>query len=395
APAAPRSRPYPPSIPSLLPHTHRTRLAVRIFALIPTFTAACPQPTSAIPQDYAQKRPDCLVLAQPSHNIAIRTPRRRKGRRMPTDIMAGYGTKLSIAVVVVAAALFALFLVARAMRNRGTSAFLRGGSNRQPRLAVLDAAAVDAHRRLVLVRRDDVEHLILIGGPTDIVVESGIGLAKAGAAETPRVELGAVAPEPPLRNAEPHRPAAKPAREAVAAESAAAAVAPARAAALSDPAVPPRPAPAESAAARRPPAQELRAPVAPPDLRAAPTAAPAPLEPVRTETVVAPFSTAGPEERTRRDAEDVLDGARGRVFGPSEMPRRLESGGFAEGPTACFDEFLDAQVTGDLSAVTPDTARDEPLAKPAADPDHRVESPGDPVLDDEMARLLGDLSARR
>jgi hypothetical protein len=39
---------------------------------------------------------------------------------------------------------------------------------------VLDAAAVDARRRIVLVRRDDVEHLVMIGGPTDVVIESGI-----------------------------------------------------------------------------------------------------------------------------------------------------------------------------------------------------------------------------
>jgi hypothetical protein len=43
-----------------------------------------------------------------------------------------------------------------------------------PRLAVIDAAAVDGRRRLVLVRRDNVEHLLMIGGPTDIVVEPNI-----------------------------------------------------------------------------------------------------------------------------------------------------------------------------------------------------------------------------
>src|SRR5213080_2240206 len=42
---------------------------------------------------------------------------------------------------------------------------------RQPRLAVIDAAAVDNRRRLLLIRRDNVEHLLLIGGPSDIVVE--------------------------------------------------------------------------------------------------------------------------------------------------------------------------------------------------------------------------------
>lgn len=49
-----------------------------------------------------------------------------------------------------------------------------GPRGRQPRLAVIDAAAVDTRRRLVLIKRDNVEHLLMIGGPTDIVVESSI-----------------------------------------------------------------------------------------------------------------------------------------------------------------------------------------------------------------------------
>jgi flagellar protein FliO/FliZ len=52
-----------------------------------------------------------------------------------------------------------------------------GPRSRQPRLAVIDAAAVDARRRLILIKRDNVEHLLMIGGPTDIVVESNIGRA--------------------------------------------------------------------------------------------------------------------------------------------------------------------------------------------------------------------------
>jgi hypothetical protein len=47
-----------------------------------------------------------------------------------------------------------------------------GGGRRSPRLAVIDYANVDRRRRLILVRRDNVEHLVMIGGPTDIVVES-------------------------------------------------------------------------------------------------------------------------------------------------------------------------------------------------------------------------------
>jgi hypothetical protein len=46
-------------------------------------------------------------------------------------------------------------------------------------LAVLDQAAVDKRRRLVLIRRDNVEHLILIGRATGVVIEPQI--VRAGA----------------------------------------------------------------------------------------------------------------------------------------------------------------------------------------------------------------------
>jgi len=63
------------------------------------------------------------------------------------------------------------WLVRRFGANR-----LGGGSarGRQPRLAVIDAAPVDGRRRLVLIRRDNIEHLLMIGGPTDVVVEQNI-----------------------------------------------------------------------------------------------------------------------------------------------------------------------------------------------------------------------------
>ena len=63
--------------------------------------------------------------------------------------------------------------------RRGSAARARG---RQPRLAVIDYASVDARRRLILVRRDNVEHLLMIGGPTDVVVEANIVRAVAGVA---------------------------------------------------------------------------------------------------------------------------------------------------------------------------------------------------------------------
>lgn len=61
-----------------------------------------------------------------------------------------------------------------------------GARNRQPRLAVLDSAVVDARRRLVLIRRDNVEHLLLIGGPTDVVVEANVVRAQSAAGTVQR-----------------------------------------------------------------------------------------------------------------------------------------------------------------------------------------------------------------
>lgn len=76
-------------------------------------------------------------------------------------------------------ALLVLLILIRIVRGFGVGTFISGGRNRKARLAVMDATAVDSHRRLVLVRRDDVEHLILIGGPTDVVVEQNIRQATA------------------------------------------------------------------------------------------------------------------------------------------------------------------------------------------------------------------------
>ena len=77
-----------------------------------------------------------------------------------------------LAFVAVLALIGALaWLVRRFAGNRLGANTNRG---RMPRLAVIDAAAVDGRRRLVLVRRDNVEHLLMIGGPTDIVVEPNI-----------------------------------------------------------------------------------------------------------------------------------------------------------------------------------------------------------------------------
>jgi flagellar protein FliO/FliZ len=55
-----------------------------------------------------------------------------------------------------------------------------------PRLAIAEQATLDNRRRLVLIRRDGVEHLIMTGGPVDVVIETGIiaAPASAGAVQT-------------------------------------------------------------------------------------------------------------------------------------------------------------------------------------------------------------------
>jgi flagellar protein FliO/FliZ len=50
---------------------------------------------------------------------------------------------------------------------------------------VVDYASVDGRRRLILVRRDNVEHLLMIGGPSDVVVEPNIVRALTATRDAP------------------------------------------------------------------------------------------------------------------------------------------------------------------------------------------------------------------
>lgn len=78
-------------------------------------------------------------------------------------------------ILIFAIILGGIFVVLSIIRRFGGGTFATNGrTGRQPRLSVMDAAAVDSRRKLVLIRRDDVEHLLLIGGPTDVVVEQNI-----------------------------------------------------------------------------------------------------------------------------------------------------------------------------------------------------------------------------
>jgi flagellar protein FliO/FliZ len=84
-----------------------------------------------------------------------------------------------------------------AVRRFGAGRLGGGGlRGRQPRLAVIDYASVDGRRRLILVRRDNVEHLVMIGGPTDVVVEANIVRAAPAARDIAVPRPPAIEPAP-------------------------------------------------------------------------------------------------------------------------------------------------------------------------------------------------------
>src|SRR5262245_14721160 len=113
-------------------------------------------------------------------------------------------------VMPLAARFFIAFLIVLALigltawlvRRFGSSRLGTATRGRQPRLAVIDAATVDGRRRLVLIRRDNIEHLLMIGGPTDLVVEPNIVRA-VPAREVAREPVRVSTPAEPVMRA-PH-----------------------------------------------------------------------------------------------------------------------------------------------------------------------------------------------
>ncbi|MCB1537048.1 MAG: flagellar biosynthetic protein FliO, partial [Rhodoblastus sp.] len=77
-----------------------------------------------------------------------------------------------IAAVLILLGLALVTVIYRALRgNRIRTSSNRG---RQQRLGVVDTHDIGAERQLIIVRRDNVEHLIMIGGPNDVVIEPAI-----------------------------------------------------------------------------------------------------------------------------------------------------------------------------------------------------------------------------
>jgi hypothetical protein len=294
-----------------------------------------------------------------------------------------------------AARFFIAFLVVLALigltawlvRRFGASRLGSATRGRQPRLAVIDAATVDGRRRLVLIRRDNIEHLLMIGGPTDLVVEPNIVRA-VGAREAARAAPAAdasVRPSSSIDNGWPLQPVGEPAPAPVPRAY--------RPTAIDEPWLPPEPGgrarPADSLTGL---AAELSTRLNPPD--AGPPMPPR-LEPVARAHI--PPSEQGPAQTDHNLAEMAhqLEAALRRAPAPEARPPVTD-------PLAT--QAATAPGKGvDISARAPQRelkARVEPKFEAKAEPrfdskPERSEPPATPGknlyenLEEEMASLLG------
>ena len=79
-------------------------------------------------------------------------------------------TRFILALVAVVALIAVL---AWAARRFGLAGRFAAPSGRR-RLGIVETAAIDGKRRLVLVRRDETEHLVLVGAEGALLIERGI-----------------------------------------------------------------------------------------------------------------------------------------------------------------------------------------------------------------------------
>jgi flagellar protein FliO/FliZ len=85
-------------------------------------------------------------------------------------MMGGYVWYFS-ALLLVVGLILALAWVARRLGLMGRLGAVGG----KRRLSLIEVLPLDAKRRLVLIRRDGTEHLVLLGHVSDLVIERGIG----------------------------------------------------------------------------------------------------------------------------------------------------------------------------------------------------------------------------
>lgn len=82
------------------------------------------------------------------------------------NTIATMALALGIVLLLIVLAVWALKMIFSASGSIGR------GRNR--RLSIVDSLPIDPRRQLVIIRRDNVEHLLMTGGPQDMVIETGI-----------------------------------------------------------------------------------------------------------------------------------------------------------------------------------------------------------------------------
>jgi flagellar protein FliO/FliZ len=119
------------------------------------------------------------------------------------DTLVSSALALGVVLVLIVLGLWVLkfFMKAgTAMRSQGR------------RVQIVEQVQVDAKRQLLVIRRDNVEHLVMTGGPQDVVIETGIAVADKPALPSRRQppqdveEPARVAPAPVAAAPEPPRP---------------------------------------------------------------------------------------------------------------------------------------------------------------------------------------------
>ena len=91
--------------------------------------------------------------------------------------MDGIDLNLTDYIKFVFAFVFVLALIALATvaaRRFGFGLPSNPRNSAQRRLGIVESLNVDGKRRMVLIRRDDTEHLLLLGATTELVIESNI-----------------------------------------------------------------------------------------------------------------------------------------------------------------------------------------------------------------------------
>lgn len=95
---------------------------------------------------------------------------------------------LVFALLIVSVAIGLFAVIAFFLKKKFNLAALGQKLNAGSRLSVVETIAVDQKRKLVLIQKDGIEHLVLVGGPTDLVIETSNSAHKSQNASAPNSE---------------------------------------------------------------------------------------------------------------------------------------------------------------------------------------------------------------